>query len=533
MPDSPLITALLQPDAYPHPCVRPVQLQETHISWVLLTGDYVYKIKKPVNFGFLDFTTLAQRRAACAAEVRLNRRLSPEVYLGVAPITRTEAGWRLGGTGEVVEVAVKMRQLSAAGWLADWVTTGRATPALMARISDRLAAFHAAAATNPTIADSGGWEVMRRNATENFDQTAPYQGITLTATAYAALHAYTTAFLTQVAPLMAARAAAGRIRDCHGDLHANHVHIDEAGHIAFIDAIEFNDRFRYSDVGLDLAFLAMDLDYLGRPDLSQALAAHYIERSGDQELKQLLTYFKCYRAYVRGKVESFRLDESGLPLAERARIQAHAARYFDLARSYIRPRRPLLLFTTGLMGVGKSSLAQALGEHLPAEVLSADLIRKTLAGLAPDQSQHVPWGTGIYSEAFHARTYAALHDRARACLAQGRPVILDASYRRPEQRAAARQVAESQDALWGVLDVRCPEALVRQRLLARQRSGVSQGSDGRLELLNTQMAHYAPPDEVPAAARLVVDASLPLAETVQQTLTTIYTWLLQHGALDC
>ncbi len=529
---SPLVTTLLQPEAYPHPCVLPIQLQETHSSWVFLTGDYAYKVKKPVNFGFLDFTTLSQRQRACVAEVQLNRRLSPEVYLAVTPIVRTEAGWQLGGAGEAVEYAVQMRQLSSDGWLSCWVAAGRATPALMTRISARLADFHAATETNPYITELGGGETLQRNATENFDQTARYRGVTLSSATYDALRAYTTAFLAKAAPLIEARAAAGRVRDCHGDLHTSHVHINESEQIEFIDCIEFNDRFRYSDVGLDLAFLTMDLDYLGRPDLSQALAAHYIATTGDATLRQMLTYFKCYRAYVRGKVESFRLDEVDLPAIQRERIQAHAARYFDLARRYIQPCTPILLITTGLMGVGKSSLAQALGERLPADVLTADLIRKALAGLPADQPQHVPWGTGIYSNAFHARTYAAMHALAAERLAQGRSVILDASYRQAELRAAARQVAHDQRALWAVLEVRCPSATVRERLLARQALEPQQGSDGRLELLDQQIAHYTPPDEIPAAERLLVDASLPLAETTHHTLIALYTFLLQRGALD-
>lgn len=515
-----LLPALTQATAYPHPCIEPITWRESHISWLFFTGPFVYKVKKAVNFGFLDYTTLERRRAMCEAEIRLNQRLSPGVYLAVTPIRQAQGEIRLEGPGETVEYAVKMRQLPANCWLTDVLARGEATPELLRRIAARLADFHAAAETGQEITQLGGLATMRRNAAENFAQTAPYRGVTISAESYDLIRAYTTAFLEIAAPLIRRREAQGRVRDCHGDLHADHISL-EGDAIEFIDCIEFNDRFRYSDVAADLAFLAMDLDFYHRPDLAQALVEAYIERSADTTLRAILDYFKGYRAFVRGKVESFRLDEPDLAASERATIQARAGRYFALARDYAQLSGPLLLAMTGLMGSGKSTLAQALAARLSAEVVTADVVRKELAGLPPDQHQFVAWGTGIYSAESDQHTYLELCRRAADLLAHNRIVILDASFRQAEQRRLAQATAAAATAPFFLIEVNCPVATLRRRLRRRQDAAHSP-SDGRLELLDRQIAVFAPPTEIPPEQRICVNAGGALEETIDHALTQLY-----------
>lgn len=521
------VTALCQPEAYPHVCATPITWRDSHISWLFFTGSFVYKVKKAVNLGFLDHTSLTRRRQVCEAEVRLNQRLSPGIYLAVVPICRTPTGWRVDGTGAPVEYAVKMRQLPDDCWLRHLLTHGQATPALMRRLAQRLAAFHAAAETNATITRLGGLATMRGNAAENFAQLAPYRGETITAEAYDLLRVYSDAFLLSAAPLMCQRAAQGRVRDCHGDLHADHVAV-EGEAIEFIDCIEFNNRFRYSDVAADLAFLAMDLDFHGRPDLRQVLVETYQAESGDASLPAVLTYFQCYRAIVRGKVETLHQADPVVAPETRALSLRRACHYFDLARSYAQPVGPLLLIFHGLMGAGKSTLAQALAARWSVDVLTADVIRKELAGLTPTTRQFVGWGEGIYSAEHDQATYTELCRRAADCLRQQHIVILDASFRRPTQRQQAQAVAQAVAAPFYLIDVRCAEDVLRQRLQHRQQTGPTQPSDGRPTLLSEQIAHYAPPTELPAAQRLAVNAGQPLEVTLRNLLTGLYCRLLKH-----
>jgi hypothetical protein len=516
-----VIRSLLAPQAYPEP-ERPdrVDLVETHVSWLLFAGRLVYKVKKPVDYGFLDFTTLDQRRFYCHEEVRLNRRLSPDVYLGVVDIVERNGRHAVGGPGRAVEYAVKMRRLPADGWLSAQLRDGRASPPLLRRIARRIAAFHAAAATSDHITQVGGREGVRVNTAENFAQTREYVGVAVTPDTYDRVRAYTEAFLDVRAALFARREAEGRIRDGHGDLHADQICAENG--IAFIDCIEFNERFRLGDVAADIAFPAMDVDYHGRPDLAAELVREYVEASGDRGVLELLDFYRCYRAYTRGKVRSFRLRQAGLDAAERREIVAQAARYFHLAASYARGSGPLLLAVAGLMGTGKTTLARRLAPQVDAEVLSSDVVRKELAGVPPDAPRPAAWGEGIYTAEFHRRTYGELHRRAAERLRAGRCVILDASYREAAARRAARDTAREAGAPFLVLEAACPEAVVRERL-ARRGPGPS---DGRLELMDAQRERFEPVRELPEAEHAVIDSSTALDEAACAALRHAFeAWL--------
>ena len=362
------VKALLKPQAYPH---RPqkIELVQTQMSFIFLTGEYVYKIKKPVNLGYLDYTTLEKRYFFCRQELELNRRLCPDAYLAVVPITMSLRGAKRGsnlveveGQGEAIEYAVKMKQLPQDRMMDVLLPQGLVTREMVARVAEKLMSFHQRAETNPEIAAFGRLDVIRHNCDENFAQTEKYIGLTIPKANYERIKGYTDNFIDSNASLFDKRVREGKIRDCHGDLHAAHVCFtgdtrlparrtcspydssrrvtpagepSPGGQVCIYDCIEFNDRFRYSDVASEIAFLAMDLDRYQQAGLSRHLVNTYVGLSHDEELLKLLNFYKCYRAYVRGKVESFKLNDPYIPEEEKAKVLTVARSYFQLAESYV------------------------------------------------------------------------------------------------------------------------------------------------------------------------------------------------------
>ncbi|MCC6174956.1 MAG: hypothetical protein IT305_06600 [Chloroflexi bacterium] len=334
----PVIQALLVPSTYSHPADA-IRLHETHVSWVVLAGPYAYKVKKPVNLGFVDFTSLERRAANCADEVRLNRRLCPDVYLGVPWIIMSSDGaYTIGGAGQAVEPAVWMRRLPASGMLPHLLATGKADVGLMHRIAQRLAPFHATAATGPGVDEYGRPATVRANWEENFAQIAPFIGTTVDPVAQQAMRAAVERFLDEQHDLLVRRVERGRIRDGHGDLHAASVCVD-GDNLWLFDCLEFTPRFRCADVTADVAFLSMDLDQADRHDLATAFVDMYVRESGDDELLALLPFYASYRAYVRGKVLSLRLQQTGVTGRRRDEIVASARRYLTLAQHYLETAR--------------------------------------------------------------------------------------------------------------------------------------------------------------------------------------------------
>jgi hypothetical protein len=323
--------SLLNPDIFPD---RPesVGFTETHISLLFFTGTHVYKLKKPVDFGFLDFTTLEKRKFFCEQEVKLNRRLSSGIYLGVVQINDDGKRISLNGEGEVVEYAVQMKQIPEELLMDKLLKKGRLTREMIERVSERLARFYSVADMNETIKSFAEPERVKQDTDENFIQTEKYIGETIPGDIYEEIRNRTNRFFKERKDLFHRRIAADRIRDCHGDLRLEHIFWGEE--VSIFDCIEFNERFRYTDVAADIAFLAMDLDYQGREDLTPPLIRTYIEASGDRDIPEVLDFYKCYRAYVRGKVESFRLDDPNIPEDEKKEALKRARRYFDLAHRY-------------------------------------------------------------------------------------------------------------------------------------------------------------------------------------------------------
>jgi aminoglycoside phosphotransferase family enzyme len=308
---------------------------QTHISYLFLCGDLVYKVKKPVDFGFLNFTTLEQRGFFCQQEVRLNKRFSPDVYLGVVPISRVGDSFRLGDETTVVEYAVKMRRINEQHMLYRLLQAGKADPEIMQRIGRHLAMVYAAIPSDEKSRAFGALDVISTNIKENFEQTRHYIGGPVTKEAFASIERWSLSFMQAKRSLFEQRMVQGCIKDCHGDLHLQHICV-EGEHIYIFDCIEFNERFRFGDVASDVAFLAMDLDFNGYPDLGKIFVDAYAAAAADLTLSKVLPFYKVYRAYVRAKVTSFLLDDAALDEKAKEEVLRQAKQYYDLALRYVR-----------------------------------------------------------------------------------------------------------------------------------------------------------------------------------------------------
>ncbi len=514
----PLIRALLRPSAYPHPAGR-VQLVQTHISYVLLAGDHVYKIKKPVNFRFLDFSTLPKRRYYCHQEVRLNSRLCADTYLGVVPIRLQGDTFTLHGrTGPIVEYAVHMRRLPQDRMLDRLLAQGEATPHMLHRVAERLVPFHQTAQTSPRLARYGHWAI-RYNWDENITQWTPYIGQTVTPAQDRILRAYGEAFFARTTAVLQRRIDELRIRRVHADLRSDAICLVDG--VCIFDCVEFSRRLSLLDVARDVGFLAMDLDYRGRSDLAQAFVDRYLQLSGDTDMPEILDFYKAYSACVRGKVESFLLSQPEVPDVEKRRALKAAHRYFDLACQYARSLPPaLLIITCGLTATGKSTLARRLAQLTGMEVLSSDVTRKTLAGVQPSEHRFESFGRGIYRDEFTDRTYADLLAAAGEVLAQGRSVIVDASFVRRKYRLWARRLAGETGAQFACVELRAGDAAVRRRLVKRLRER-GDPSDARWEIYVAQKRRFQRPSEVPSERHVVVDATRPPQAEVRALIAAL------------
>lgn len=497
----PLVRALLRPAFYPRRPAR-VRLVQTHISWVFIAGDRVYKVKKPVDFGFVDFSTLRRRALACRREVELNRRLAPGLYLGVVPIYRktplgppstkgdTEGYFSLAPPGRVVDYAVVMRLLPRERLLSTLLARGAALAADLRRVARRIAAFHAQAAVA-----APRWRrvaALAENLRENFRQTIPFLEKTVSSGDYLLVWDYNHDFLERRRPLLEMRARAGRIRDGHGDLHAEHISV-ERSRVRIYDCIEFSDRLRQCDVAADIAFLYMDLLHHRRPDLARALMDEYLLRTGDWEVRLLVPFYACYRAVVREKVESLRLSDPGITAARKREAARRATSYFRLARALARrDARPRLILVGGLPGSGKSTLARALAERIGADCIASDLLRKELAGAAPGERLTTAVGAGIYGAGMTALTYRELLVQAERQLRAGYSVVLDATFGRAADRRHAAALARAVGGALVAAECRCSVKVARQRLESRTRPGYAGPSDAGWDVYRAMRRTFEP-----------------------------------------
>lgn len=478
---------------YPQPCRR-VEMVQTHISWVFLAGSYVYKVKKPVDFGFLDFTDLAKRKFYCDEEVRLNQRLSPDIYLGVIPIGRDKGKYNWQGQGRVVEYAIRMKRLPADRMMDVLLAQNKVKTGDIDHIVRILADFHIRAATSPVISKYGSLSSIKKNCDENNLQTREFIGQVLSRARFDFLEKYANRFMVKNKSLFQKRIKTGRIRECHGDCYSKNICL--ADKVYIYDCIEFNKRFSCCDVASELAFLAMDLDFYGRYDLSRRLVTRYVKLSGDRDLVKLIDFYKCYRAYVRGKIHAFSSRQAAAGPAKEKQLSM-ARKYFQLAYQYAGGKeKPRLFVLCGLTGSGKSYLAAKMAKKYSLPVINSDIVRKQLAGLWPGQKRLVGFGQDIYSADFTRRTYQDMLKQAEASLAIGQGIILDATFLQREYLKQAYQMALDNEAEFLVLECYCPEKELRKRFQLRTQDKKSV-SDGRWEIYLAQKKKYRPITGIP------------------------------------
>nr|WP_276583606.1 bifunctional aminoglycoside phosphotransferase/ATP-binding protein [Pseudomonas sp. RIT-PI-S] len=500
------------PALYPHP-VEAFELIETHISWVILTGEYAYKVKKPVNFGFLDFTTLAAREHFCQEELRLNQRLTHGLYLEVLAVTGSETEPVLGGDGPAIDYVLKMRQFPQSQLLSTLQANGELGSTEIDSIARQIARFHQAAPRVAADRSEGSPESVMAPVLQNFEQIRPFLSDRADLTQLEALEAWARAEYDRLLPLLQERKASGYIRECHGDLHLGNATLI-GGEVVIFDCIEFNEPFRMTDVYADIGFLAMDLEDRGLKCLSRRWVTRYLELTGDYAGLPLLNFYKAYRAMVRAKVALFSMPANADGLQRKTALRQYR-NYATLAESYSAIPSRFLAITSGVSAVGKSHVALRLVEALGAIRLRSDVERKRLFPESEPGDSNA-----LYSEQASEATYDRLHQLAGTVLGAGFPVVLDATYLKQPQRAAAQAIAQARGVPFIILDCAAPQAIIESWLSQRQAQLHERDpSDATLEVIATQERNRDPlSGEERLAARSVATHD---AQSVDALLDTI------------
>jgi aminoglycoside phosphotransferase family enzyme/predicted kinase len=498
------VTALLTPENYTHP-VKGIELLETHISWVILTGDYAYKIKKPVNFGFLDFSTLAQRRHYCEEELRLNQRLAPDMYLEVVPVRgRPEApGFNIGG--EVIDYAVKMRQFPQAAQLDRILLQNGLQIEYLDAIAEVVAKFHLSIQQADPTSEFGKPEQIWQPVTENFSQIQERETNAATLQQLDSLYRWSLHSFEQLKPVFEQRKRDGFVRECHGDLHLRNIAWFENKPIIF-DCIEFNPNLRWIDVISDLAFLFMDLIDRGQSTMAYRLLDRYLVHTGDYAGLRVLPFYFVYRAMVRAKVDSLRLAQSNVSAAERLADEQEFAGYLNLANTFVARPKPFLMITWGLSASGKSTISAGLLEMLGAIRLRSDVERKRLAGIDFMTRAKAEVGDGIYTPQMSERTYAHLLQLAEAILTAGFPVIVDAAFLDAARRTAFAQLAQQMKLPFVILQCMASTSSLRERICQRQHDA----SDADLAILEHQLSQVKPLSSSESSYTIAIDTEQDL-----------------------
>ena len=494
-----LIAALRDPHCYSH-AVTQVEVVETHASWVLLTGEHAYKIKKPVNLGFLDYSTLAKRHAACVEELRLSRRLAPELYLEVAPITGSLQAPLMNGAGTPIEYALHMREFDRGQQLDELLATGRLGERDMDSVADYVAAFHLGAPRAEADGPYGVPTEVQAAAQDNFDTLTPLL-VGHYAAELARVQAWSAAEYLRCRELMESRRAQGWIRECHGDLHLANL-ARYGGRLLAFDRIEFDPALRWLDVLNDAAFLVMDLLARGRSDLAWRFLNGYLQHTGDYRGLPLLRYYLVYRALVRAKVTLLKARQAGVAFGL---VPAEAERYLELASALIVPTQPRLVLMHGLSGSGKTWLSERLMTRLPAIRLRSDIERKRLHGLKPLARSRSAPGAHLYDVDTTAETYHELLALAEIGLAAGYHVIVDAVFLLRWQRRLFRELVARRAWPWVIIECRAPEILLRERLEARG-AAANDASEAGLTVLDYQLRSRETLDRREREHVIVVDS---------------------------
>ena len=497
-----LVAALRNPACFPHP-VRQLEVIETHISWVILTGDYAYKIKKAVDLGFLDFTSLARREHFCREELRLNRRLAPDWYLDVVRIGGDAEMPVIGAAGEPLEWAVRMREFERGTELSHLLPTGAVTPAVTDEIADRIAAFHAECARDTAVDGYGAPDAVRGPMRNNLAALArrledPGMRATL-----GRLRDWSEAEHRRLVPTFNARRAEGFVREGHGDLHLGNIALHR-GQVLIFDCIEFNPRLRWVDVISEIAFLVMDLMHRGRADLARRLLNRYLELTGDYAGLAVLRYYLVYRALVRATVAVIRSAQA------EANGSVEIRAYLTLAEQFTRSAPPALVITHGVSGSGKTTVTSALLEVIDLVRIRSDVERKRFAGLAAESRSGSAVDAGLYTPEARRRSYERLRVLAEPVLRAGYSVVLDATFLDRNERDACRALARANGAAFRILACRAHPAALRERVVTRERAG-RDASEAGLPVLERQLDRATELGDDELRDAVVIDTSQAVA----------------------
>lgn len=491
-----LFETLKNPSFY-GPNVKSVNILQTHISFIALTGKYAYKIKKPVDFGFLDFSTIDKRKFFCDEEIRLNRRLCPEIYLEVLTITKKNNEIELNGEGTVVDYALKMKEFPQDKIMTSLLKKGEIKEDTIKQICTIMINFYNSQKRSNEIDNYGKAEAIKKNIEENFEQTKSVVDITISKEDYRFIQDVSNAFIDNKNDVFQKRIKQGFIHDCHGDLHSGNIVVTDK--IYIFDCIEFNKRFRYCDVASDLGFLAMDLDYLNFPFLSSYLINNYVDKSNDTGIFDVLNFYKSYRAYVRGKVNGFRLSDPTIDQKEKKETIETAKKYFNLSYYYtslfsldLNTKKPLIFMVSGLTGTGKSTLALKLAVDYHAQQINTDIVRKELEGIDKYEKHHDKIDTGLYAPEKIDFTYEKVIEKAVNHLKKSENVVLDATFQKKKYRDMVKNITEENKAFLIPIRCNCPDNVVKKWLEERLKK--KSVSDGRWEIYQNQKKTFEPFD---------------------------------------
>ncbi len=515
------IAALQTAEAYSHP-VENITLQETHISWVLLTGHYAYKIKKPVNFGFLDFSTLEKRKFYCEEECRLNSRLAPQIYLGVIPICGDATSPKVNGTDPAFEYAVKMHQFDTQQEFDVLLKNKTLTDYHIMETANVLASFHKQIDIASSNSPYGLPEAIKQPVMENFEQIAANLGNSANEKQILQqshkLHDWSKETHIKLIPTLQTRKQAGFIRECHGDLHLGNIAIVN-GHVTPFDGIEFNANLRWIDVMSELAFLIMDLDDHICFELSRQLLNTYLSITGDYNGLSVLRYYLVYRAMVRAKVASLRFAQlTNNELQKKSAYLQEIKNYIDLALTYTHIKKPKLTITHGLSGSGKSYVAQQLTKTNNFIHLRSDIERKRIFELIGKADSHSEINSGIYTKDATEQTYQHLAELSRSILIAGFSVLIDATFLKQRQRHQFYTVAKSLDIPFSILHCETNHETLQQRIQQRSHEGTD-ASEADIKVLKQQLKNQDPLQAEEKNYTISIDTTRDL------DFTTISKWL--------
>lgn len=506
-----LIERLSQSDFYPHSVDQPIEVLQTHISYIFLTGEYAYKIKKPLDLVFLDFSSLEKRRYYCYQELQLNQPIAPDIYLDVFPITQHNDALEFNGQGEPVEYILQMRQFPQSALFSEMEKAGKLTESLLAQLGKQVARFHQQAKTNDYISQFGAIETIKEAINENYQHTQNYIGITQTQQQFIETKAFTDQFFQTYYSLLNKRKNHHFIRECHGDLHLKNICWWQ-DKIQLFDRIEFNEPFRFVDVMYDVAFTVMDLQFRGCSRLATVFLNNYLEYTGDWEGVPVLPLYLTRQAYVRAKVNSLLLDDQNIAEEEKVQAKQQASQYYHLAWQYTQPQQGCLWMMSGLSGSGKTTVAREIAKQFNAIHLRSDAVRKHLAGIDIEDEG----AQEIYRPEMSNQTYDKLLELGTHLASQGWPVILDAKYDQQHFRKAVIAAANSHDLPLQIIHCDAPIEVLRDRVTDRQ----NDISDATANLLAQQQANAESFTETEQSYVITIDTSQDWRQKLMSSLLT-------------